>query len=114
LLLVTLLYPSRAANVPFNAFRGFLPLIDRLPRWVLRVLGRALPIPTLHTLMNIVDIMHNTTIEIYAQKKSALEKGNEAEQPGAGKDIMSVLSAYPLFFTIHVRSLHSIFCSALQ
>ena len=42
----------------------------------------------------IIDIFHNTSVEIYEAKKRAFQQGNEelAAQIGQGKDIISVLS----------------------
>jgi len=43
----------------------------------------------------IIDILHNTSVEIFESKKHALQEGNEglADQIGRGKDIISILSA---------------------
>ena len=42
-----------------------------------------------------MDVLHNTTVEIFEAKKKALEEGDEAvtQQIGQGKDFMSILSA---------------------
>ena len=55
-----------------------------------------LPWKSLHEIRDIVDVLHNTTIEIFEAKKKALEEGDDAvaQQIGQGKDIMSILSAY--------------------
>ena len=55
-----------------------------------------LPWKNLHNIRDIVDIIHNTSVEIFEAKKKALVAGDEAvtEQIGQGKDIMSILSAY--------------------
>lgn len=44
----------------------------------------------------VVDVMHRRSIDIYKEKKRALEQGDEAvtRQIGAGKDIMSILRVY--------------------
>ena len=42
---------------------------------------------------DIVDVLHDTSVEIFETKKKALEEGDEA-QIGQGKDILSILSAY--------------------
>lgn len=54
-----------------------------------------LPWKSLRKLRDIIDIMHNTSTEIFDAKKKALEEGNEAvsKQVGRGKDILSILSA---------------------
>ena len=47
---------------------------------------------------DMVDVLTNTSIEIYEKKKKVLEKGDEAvaKQIDKGNDIMSILSAYHL------------------
>lgn len=52
------------------------------------------PWKALHEARDIVDIMHETSLEIYAEKKQALADGDEAlsAKVGQGKDIMSILS----------------------
>ena len=48
----------------------------------------------LRDVTEIVDVMHNTSVEILESKKKALAQGDEAlaSQIGQGKDIMSILS----------------------
>jgi hypothetical protein len=43
-----------------------------------------------------IDIMHDTSVEIFEAKKKALQEGDEAvlKQAGGGKDIMSILSKW--------------------
>lgn len=55
-----------------------------------------LPIKTLHKLRDIIDTMHETSVEILESKKKALEEGDEAValQVGQGKDILSILCEY--------------------
>jgi hypothetical protein len=57
-----------------------------------------LPWKNLHEMRDIVDILTTTAIEIFEEKKKALEEGDEAvtQQIGNGNDIMSILSAYRL------------------
>jgi tRNA(Leu) C34 or U34 (ribose-2'-O)-methylase TrmL len=53
-----------------------------------------IPWKKLHELRDMTDVMHNTSLEIFAATKQAMEKGDLAERTtriGAGKDIMSVL-----------------------
>jgi hypothetical protein len=59
-----------------------------------------LPWKSLHDIRDIVDIIDNTSVEIFEAKKKELEEGDEAvtQQIGQGKDIMSILSAYWLAF----------------
>jgi hypothetical protein len=53
-----------------------------------------LPFKNMHKLRDIVDVMHNTSIEILESKKRALKEGDDAvaKQIGGGKDIISILS----------------------
>jgi hypothetical protein len=55
-----------------------------------------LPFENVRRLRNIVDIIHNTSVEILEAKKRALKEGGEAvaNQVGGGKDIMSILCMY--------------------
>ena len=47
----------------------------------------------------LIDVFHNTSIEIYEAKKHAFQQGDEelAAQIGQGKDVISILST-PIFF----------------
>lgn len=47
----------------------------------------------------LVDIFHNTSVEIYEAKKHAFQQGNEelAAQIEEGKDVISILST-PIYF----------------
>ena len=58
----------------------------------------AVPHHDIHRLTNIVDVMHRRSMEIYREKKRALEEGDEAvaQQVGEGRDIMSVLREFRL------------------
>ncbi|KAF5382086.1 hypothetical protein D9615_004310 [Tricholomella constricta] len=52
-----------------------------------------LPLKNLHRLKDIVDVMEETSIDIFNCKKQALEEGDAAlmQQVGQGKDIISIL-----------------------
>ncbi|TFK27109.1 cytochrome P450 [Coprinopsis marcescibilis] len=67
------------ANIGTPRFRRFV--VDLLP-W-----------KNLHALRDMVDVMANTSVEIFESKKRAFELGDEAihEQVGQGKDIISIL-----------------------
>jgi len=43
---------------------------------------------------DVVDILHNTSVEIFESKKKAIAEGDEAgsNQTGVGKDMLSILS----------------------
>jgi hypothetical protein len=51
------------------------------------------PWKTLHEIRDMVNYMHELSVEIYQEKKRALEEGDEAveRQIGKGKDILSIL-----------------------
>jgi len=53
---------------------------------------------------DIVDTMHETSVEIYESKLEAIKKGDDAlaAQIGRGKDIISILRQLELGFTLHV------------
>jgi hypothetical protein len=61
-----------------------------------RFLVDLLPFKNARRLRDIVDIVHNTSIEILEAKRRALQEGNEAvvKQIGQGKDIISILSVW--------------------
>ncbi|KAF9482535.1 cytochrome P450 [Pholiota conissans] len=61
----------------------------RFRRWVVNIL----PWRTVHEIRDIVDTLHDTSVEIFESKKKALTDGDEvvAMQIGRGKDIMSIL-----------------------
>ena len=55
-----------------------------------------IPWRSLHDIRDKVDLIWNSSKEVYTQKKAALLAGDEAvsQQISQGKDIMSLLSAY--------------------
>jgi len=60
-----------------------------------RFLVNLLPFENARRLRGIVDVFHNTSIEILEAKRRAMESdGTVEEQIGRGKDIMSILSMY--------------------
>ncbi|CAA7266959.1 unnamed protein product [Cyclocybe aegerita] len=71
-----------------------VPYIARMgPPRFRRFLVDWLPIKQIHRVRNIVDTLHNTSVEIYEAKKQALEQGDAAlaAQSGGGKDIITNL-----------------------
>lgn len=52
-----------------------------------------LPIRKVQDIKSIVDVLHNTSVEILNIKKKALKEGDKAmtSQIGQGKDLMSIL-----------------------
>jgi hypothetical protein len=57
-----------------------------------------LPWKTLHEMRDIVDVLTNTSTEIFEEKKIALEKGDTTftQQIEEGNDIMGILSTFHL------------------
>jgi len=52
-----------------------------------------IPSTELKEFTNILDVLHETSVEIYESKKEAIAAGDEvlAAQIGRGKDVMSIL-----------------------
>lgn len=52
------------------------------------------PWKTLHDVRDMVNYMHELSVEIYEEKKRAFEEGDEAvvRQIGKGKDLLSIMS----------------------
>ena len=61
--------------------------------WIRRRIVELFPHEGVQQLKSIIDVMHRRSVEIFEEKKRALEKGDEAvmHQIGEGKDIMSIL-----------------------
>jgi hypothetical protein len=61
-----------------------------------RFLVNLLPFKNIRQLRDIVDVMHNTSVDILESKRRALKEGGEAVamQIGRGKDIISILSTF--------------------
>ena len=84
-----------------------LPILSRIgTRAFQRFVVRLLPLKVIQESVEIVDILHNTSLDIIKSRKMALEGGKEAmgKQVGRGKDIMSILREIPVllvFYCIH-------------
>lgn len=75
-------------------FRFFIPLLVKLgPASFRRFLLDLTPNPDLQKVKKIVDVMSETSGDIYREKLSALNNGDESvlRQMGEGKDVMSIL-----------------------
>lgn len=69
----------------------------RGPSWLKRAVVKTLPMKTIRNLRAMVEIMHDTSIEILKAKKTALENGGDdaiKELTAGGKDIISVLGKW--------------------
>jgi len=77
-------------------FRTYLltTLVKLGPPRFRRFVVDLLPFENVRKLRDIVDIIHDTSVEILEAKRRALMEGDEAvaKQIGRGKDIMSILS----------------------
>lgn len=72
-----------------------LPFIHslNLPPRFLRWLVDIVPWKNLHTIRDIVDVMHSTAVDVVERKRKAIRDGvSTSSQVGRGKDIMSILS----------------------
>ena len=91
-----LTYDHRSATTPSAIqSRIILPNVVRLgtPKFR-RFLVENSPFKSIKDLKALIDIFHNTSVEIYEGKKHAYKQGNEelAAQIEQGKDIISILS----------------------
>lgn len=61
-----------------------------------------LPFKVVKEVRDIVDVLYETSIEIFNSKRKALEEGDEAlaAQVGRGKDIISILSEFRFASTL--------------
>lgn len=94
--IVTLLHSPVMFTMVF--FRNYLltTFVKLGPPRFRRFLVDLLPFENARRLRDIVDIIHNTSVEILEAKKRALWEGDEvvAKQIGRGKDIISILSEF--------------------
>ena len=57
-----------------------------------RAVVNLIPWGTLHQARDMVDVMHDTSVEIFEKTKQSLKEGGDlSSRHGRGKDIMSVL-----------------------
>ena len=79
--------------------RQFMPYLVKIgaPSFRRKML-RLVPSKTIQMVTDIVDIMHEQSVEVYNAKKEALNKGEDAvvQQVGKGKDILSILREFKL------------------
>ena len=97
---------NRTSPTNFKLFleRQFLPWIVNIGTPELRKRAIDLfPNPLVQTMRMITDVMEETSREIFLEKKSGLERGDDSvvNQVGRGKDIMSILckSSFLIFAT---------------
>ena len=76
--------------------RVFVPLVVKLgPARFRRFLLDCLPIKSIQRMKTVSDLMHQRSLEIYNEKKAAMERGDQETliSVGEGKDMLSILRA---------------------
>ena len=70
-----------------------------------------IPSETVQRLRDIINIFHETSVEILETKKEALRRGDQAlaAQIGQGKDIISILCEVSFYLSLHSTHKTSIF-----
>ncbi|KAF8889934.1 cytochrome P450 [Infundibulicybe gibba] len=71
-----------------------LPIASKIgPAWFRRRVVDALPWKNLSDMKDIINVMHSTSVDILADKRQAMEAGDEAlaQKVGQGNDLLSVL-----------------------
>ena len=94
----TQLSAAMSTKTLFFARLYLLPALSKIgPRKFQSFVVRLLPWKNLREIVDLVDIMHNTSVDIIKTRKTALEEGIEAmdRQVGRGKDIISILCEIP-------------------
>ena len=75
------------------AMRQASPILTSLgPAWFRRLMVDLLPIPQVQQLKHVVDVLHDTSIQIISEKKAALEQGKVYQD----KDIISILRKFTI------------------
>jgi hypothetical protein len=81
-----------------------IPIVSKIgtPRFR-RAIVDLIPSEVIKRLRDIVDIFHETSVEILESKKEALRKGDKAlaAQIGQGKDVISILCTISFNFSPH-------------
>lgn len=100
--LTLFLISQRPTIFPMHVLRILLPYIVKIgsPQFRRRVLEWT-PYPRLQRVREIVDTLENTSKDILKMKRAALERGDEelVKLTAEGKDIMSILREFKLYFT---------------
>ena len=100
-------YPFRPSAFKLSTFRLFIPFFVQFGSGKFRrkVMDN-MPSKLLQRVKDIVDVMDETSSEIYQQKKMAFAKGDAAvlQQVGYGRDIMSILRKSLLL--LYKRNIH--------
>ena len=95
---------TRPLATSLETVRQLIPFAEKLGQaWLRRILFLDMsPNKALRQVRDIVDVMDETSKEIFKNKKNALARGDEAvvSQIGQGKDILSILSAFSFFIAV--------------
>jgi hypothetical protein len=104
---LTMFYRQAMVPLTFSRFAVLPKVVNigtpQFRRWVVDML----PWGNLQKLVRLIDIMHNTSMEIYARKKKALVGGDGVahEEADQGKDIISILCKFfILALTYHLTT----------
>lgn len=81
-----------------HGLHHYVPLFQKIvPKGWRRTVAELIPAPPLKRMIQIADTMRTRSTEIFEAKKKALLAGDEAlkHQVGEGRDLISVLRAFP-------------------
>ena len=90
-----LILMHRSISPALFIISSFLPFLLKVgPPWFRRTLVNLVPSKRVRRLRDVVDVMHNTAVEILETKRRAILEGGEAmtRQVGRGTDLISILS----------------------
>lgn len=85
---------SRPNGAKLFKYRPFIPFLTRnFPGWLLRTVGKLLPIDALQQQFNLVDTLTMAAEKIWEDKKRAHAMGEKASnsEMSQGRDILSIL-----------------------
>jgi hypothetical protein len=87
----------RSTIFKVSVARKFLPfLINVGPLYLRRFVAKIFPWKALKEICSIVDVMDETSMKVFEDKKRTLSKGDDAvlHQVGEGRDIVSIVRAF--------------------
>ena len=90
---------GRPALIEIQWSRLFVALADSIrPAWLRRSLLDRVPIGSIQRMKTVCDVINARSLEIYAEKKKAIERGDQEllHAMGEGKDMLSILRALRL------------------
>ena len=93
------------------AMRQASPILTSLgPAWFRRLTVDLLPIPQVQQLKHVVDVLHDTSVQIIGEKKAALEQGKVYKD----KDIISILRRFTVIACLRCQLTEYVVHSASQ